>query len=175
MKIYGQWQGDVQPHPLLNTPQKSFFSLFRNREAILGFLGLIFGRRPQIGLIITENYSHYFPNSIIWSTEALLTEGFLCHFEVMFCHLPVLLLLHSHHVKLLFYDNLVMVPKIQYPAWKCLASICRKLLMTRALIEELKLAWIYLLKFATMIGIGKVMQRTPQIAQRDATNFPAEV
>ena len=47
--------------------------------------------------------------------------------------------------------------------------------MTKAFLEELKLAWIYLLKFATMIGIGKVMQRTPQIAQRDATNFPAEV
>ena len=33
----------------------------------------------------------------------------------------------------------------------------------------------YLLKFATMIGIGRVMQRTPQIAQREPMNFPAAV
>ena len=33
----------------------------------------------------------------------------------------------------------------------------------------------YLLKFATMIGMGKVMHKTPQIAHRDATNLPAGV
>ena len=33
----------------------------------------------------------------------------------------------------------------------------------------------YLLKFVTMIGMGKVMQRTPQMAQSDAMNFPPDV
>ena len=33
----------------------------------------------------------------------------------------------------------------------------------------------YLLKLATIIGIGKVMHKTPQIAQREATSLPAEV
>ena len=38
-----------------------------------------------------------------------------------------------------------------------------------------KLAFAYLLKLATIIGIGKVMHKTPQIAQREATSLPAEV
>ena len=33
----------------------------------------------------------------------------------------------------------------------------------------------YLLKFATMIGIGRVIHNTPQMAHREATNFPAGV
>ena len=33
----------------------------------------------------------------------------------------------------------------------------------------------HLLKFATMMGIGRVIQSTPQIAHRDPTSFPAEV
>ena len=33
----------------------------------------------------------------------------------------------------------------------------------------------YLLKFATMMGMGRVMHKTPQIAHREATNFPAGV
>ncbi len=33
----------------------------------------------------------------------------------------------------------------------------------------------YLLKLATMMGMGRVMHRTPQIAQREATSFPAAV
>ena len=33
----------------------------------------------------------------------------------------------------------------------------------------------YLLKLATMMGMGRVMHRTPQIAQREATSFPPEV
>ena len=32
-----------------------------------------------------------------------------------------------------------------------------------------------LLKLATMIGMGRVMQRTPHMAHIEATNFPAEV
>ena len=32
-----------------------------------------------------------------------------------------------------------------------------------------------LLKFATMIGIGRVMHKTPQIAHREATSLPAAV
>ena len=32
-----------------------------------------------------------------------------------------------------------------------------------------------LLKLATIMGIGKVIQRTPQIAHKEATNFPAGV
>ena len=31
------------------------------------------------------------------------------------------------------------------------------------------------LKFATMMGMGRVMQRTPQIAHNEATSFPAAV
>ena len=34
---------------------------------------------------------------------------------------------------------------------------------------------LYLLKLATMIGMGRVIHRTPQMAQREPTNFPAEV
>ena len=34
---------------------------------------------------------------------------------------------------------------------------------------------IYLLKFATMMGMGRVMQSTPQMAHSDPTNFPAAV
>ena len=34
---------------------------------------------------------------------------------------------------------------------------------------------VNLLKFATIIGMGRVMQRTPQMAHRDPTNFPAAV
>ena len=33
----------------------------------------------------------------------------------------------------------------------------------------------YLLKFATIMGMGRVIQRTPQMAHRDATNLPAGV
>ena len=33
----------------------------------------------------------------------------------------------------------------------------------------------YLLKFATMIGIGRVIQRTPHIAHKDPTSFPPAV
>ena len=33
----------------------------------------------------------------------------------------------------------------------------------------------HLLKLATMIGMGRVMQRTPQIAHMEATSLPAEV
>ena len=32
-----------------------------------------------------------------------------------------------------------------------------------------------LLKLATIMGIGKVIQRTPHIAHKEATNFPAGV
>ena len=32
-----------------------------------------------------------------------------------------------------------------------------------------------LLKLATMMGMGSVMQRTPQMAHSEATSFPAEV
>ena len=39
--------------------------------------------------------------------------------------------------------------------------------------------WLYnradLLKLATMMGMGSVMQRTPQMAHREATSLPAEV
>ena len=34
---------------------------------------------------------------------------------------------------------------------------------------------MYLLKFATIIGMGRVIHRTPQIAQRDPTTLPAAV
>ena len=33
----------------------------------------------------------------------------------------------------------------------------------------------YLLKLATMMGMGRVMHSTPQIAHSDATNLPAGV
>ena len=33
----------------------------------------------------------------------------------------------------------------------------------------------YLLKFATIMGMGRVIQRTPQMAHSDATNLPAGV
>ena len=33
----------------------------------------------------------------------------------------------------------------------------------------------HLLKLATIMGIGKVIQRTPHIAHKEATNFPAGV
>ena len=33
----------------------------------------------------------------------------------------------------------------------------------------------YLLKFATVMGMGRVMQSTPQMAHRDPTNLPAAV
>ena len=39
--------------------------------------------------------------------------------------------------------------------------------------------WLYkradLLKLATMMGMGSVMQRTPQMAHSEATSLPAEV
>ena len=33
----------------------------------------------------------------------------------------------------------------------------------------------YLLKLATMMGMGRVMQRTPQMAHREPTSFPPAV
>jgi hypothetical protein len=40
----------------------------------------------------------------------------------------------------------------------------------------LKIMWgSYLLKLATMMGMGRVMQSTPQMAHSDATSLPAEV
>ena len=33
----------------------------------------------------------------------------------------------------------------------------------------------YLLKFATIIGIGKVMHKTPQMAHKEPTSLPAGV
>jgi hypothetical protein len=35
--------------------------------------------------------------------------------------------------------------------------------------------WPNLLKLATMMGMGRVIQRTPQMAHSEATSFPAEV
>ena len=41
--------------------------------------------------------------------------------------------------------------------------------------SHVRLLSIYLLKLVTMIGIGRVIQRTPQIAHREATSFPPDV
>ena len=42
-------------------------------------------------------------------------------------------------------------------------------------VQNSNLKITYLLKLATMMGMGRVMHNTPQIAHREATSLPAAV
>ena len=46
---------------------------------------------------------------VVRPTEALLTESLFGHLQIMFGHLPLLLLLSPHLVELLLNDDLVMI------------------------------------------------------------------
>ena len=43
------------------------------------------------------------------------------------------------------------------------------------MIHHILSIFFYLLKLVTMIGMGRVMQRTPQMAHNDPMNFPPAV
>ena len=47
---------------------------------------------------------------VVWPAETLLAQCLLCHLEIVFSHLPLVLLLWPDQVKFLLDDHFVMIP-----------------------------------------------------------------